>query len=717
MNIYAEYLALDKELKEIEWKIYESRDNLYCDTIISFDIETTSLFYKLDNFCENGEWEGYNANNAELYADYASLCYCWSVAIGNKEEEIYRFFGRTLESFKEFLYDIEVLTPDVYKFIYVHNLKYEFQFLRNIFAGMQVFAREVRTPIYVVWENYEFRCSYLLTNLSLANWAKTKNFMHQKLAGSLDYYKSRTPYTIMNDEEINYSLEDSVIVVEGIREYLNEYKHIKNIPLTQTGRVRKEVQNLMLKEYEWHRKMKGAYCNNIIEYKEHTSVFWGGLTRANRLHAGLILKDVSTRDATSAYPWQMLSKQYPVTDFAKTSNYEYIKNNPDFCFYLTVEFYKLKSRYWNSYIPTDKCISVKNAMLDNGRIIEADYVKIRVLDIDYNIIKRSYYIDKEEIIDMHYALKGYLNQEFLRYIVKLFNEKTRYKGVEGKEELYQRSKEMLNSMYGMMVTREFNNEILFTDDWIVKELTLDSFNKKLDDILSKQYKLNYTFMMGAYVTAYQRESLWSFVESFDELIVYMDTDSHKYIMTDDTEYWYIDYNSDIEIEQFKVAERLGISINELNPISPTGEISSIGKYIPEQSYAEFKTLGAKRYAYKYDCDNECHCTISGVNKHSGGLALQGDLNNFKNGFVFENEYCKKLTMHYLDNQSEVVYNKGRADEFVSNYKYGIASEPATYTLDLHSYKDTLLDVMSKRDTFTFKQLDKAVVEFEASQQK
>lgn len=704
-NIYNDYESLDIAPRLIEWEIYESKEQLYCNNLISFDIETTSKFQALSKDGQKNWWESYNKENAELYVNYNSLCYCWSAAIGFSNN-IYRYFGRTLESFKVFLSDIEKETPDTIKYIYVHNLKYEFQFLRNIFSGMKVFARETRTPIYFEWENFEFRCSYLLTNLSLANWAKTKNLTHQKMVGDLDYYIERTPYTKMSKEEINYSLEDSVIVVEGLQEYKNQYKYVKRIPLTQTGRVRREIQSLMLKEYKWHDKMYDAYCKDFIDYYNQTKVFWGGLTRANRLHAGRIKYNVASRDATSAYPWQMLSKQFPISDFKKTTNFAYYKDNDNFCYYLTVEFYNVKSKFWNSYIPTDKCISCKGVMADNGRIIEADYIKIMLLDVDYNIIKRSYDIDKEEILEMWTAIKGYLNPTFLRYVLHLFIDKTEYKGLDDKAELYMRQKEMLNSLYGMMVTKEFNNEITFEkNEWGVEHLTLESYNSKLEEILSKKYKLNYTFMMGAYTVAYQRESLWAFVEEFDELIVYMDTDSHKYIKTKDTEKWYNEYNCKVREEQEMIASRLDIDISQLRPLTPKGEMSSIGEYTIEKDYAEFITLGAKRYSYKYKGDSECHCTISGVNKSEGGKALKGDLNNFKDGFTFENEYCKKITLHYLDNQDSIVYNKGKADEYVSNYQYGIASEPSTYKVDMHSYKDTLLEVMQKVKEYNFKQLD------------
>lgn len=709
-NIYYDYAPKLNEVLTIEdLDFIEKKDTLYLNNITSFDIETTSVFYN----SKSEKWESYIEENKDLYTDYNALCYCWSFAIRLNNERIISFFGRTLESFKQFLNDFEELAPDAIKIIYVHNLKFEFQFMRNILQDMTVFAREVREPIYACWEHFTFRCSYMLTQLSLENWAKTKNLKHQKLVGDLDYSVERTPYTEMSEEEIKYSLVDTIIVCEGLVDYMKEYGTVENIPLTQTGRVRRHVEKSMLKNYKWHDKMFRAYPKNISDYKDLTDVFWGGLTRANRLHAGTIHYNLASRDATSAYPWIMLSKLFPVTEFVETQNYKYVQENENLCYYVTVEFYDLKSIFWNSYIPLDKCITTHGVVADNGRIIEAEYVKIKILDIDFEIIQNSYKMSKYEIIDMHYALKGYLDNDFRMEILNFFRQKTQYKDVAGKEELYMRSKEMLNSLYGMMVTKVFNNDVYLKDnEWCVDNLTLDSFNEKLENELKRKYKLNYIFSMGAYVTAYQRQSLWNFVYRFDELLVYMDTDSHKYISTSETERYYLRYNKAVYKTYQLLSDQLGVEVEAFTPKAPNGKISLIGQYTPEPTYSEFKTLGAKRYAYKYQGDTECHVTISGVNKKSGGLALKGDLNNFKENMIFNNEYCKKLSMHYLDSQKHILYREGYNDVFNSHYNYGICAEPSTYTMGLHGYMDLILEAMQLKSQLPLYQLRGALKEYE-----
>lgn len=70
--------------------------------------------------------------------------------------------------------------------VYVHNLSYEFQFLRKWFEWKRVFSIDLRKPIYAITTgNIEFRCSYLLSGYSLA-----------KLGEQLMKYKCEKPLAI-----------------------------------------------------------------------------------------------------------------------------------------------------------------------------------------------------------------------------------------------------------------------------------------------------------------------------------------------------------------------------------------------------------------------------------------------------------------------------------------------------------------------------------------
>lgn len=707
-NIFTEYVCLDKELKDITYNTVIYHDENYCDNLCSCDIETSSAFIYnselenilyndyLNNACINPQFNQIYKNkdlkrfihheslNQEYHQKYA-LCYFWSACI--EDDIINRFYGRTLESFKKFVDELMLLLPDINIIFYIHNASFEFQFFRNIFSDMSVFARKMRKPIYFSWQQIIFRCSYMLTRLSLANWAESKKLPHQKMIGSLDYLQIRTPYTHMESTEIEYGIVDSIIVIEGMQEYKKQYKHVYAIPLTQTGIVRKEVNKILAKESKLHRKNKDNFPDNLTYYQELVSIFGGGLTMANYIWADKIMENLRSRDATSAYPWQMESQLFPATRFLQTENYEKYIDNPYCLYYIEVEYYDIKSLFWLNYISISKCIKTSGAVCVNGRVQSADYLRIRVCDCDYRIITCSYTSKRKKILTFKYAIGAPLNNTFRKYLLTLFNNKCTLDGVD--DNLYAKSKEELNGMYGNIVTKELVDSILYEENkWDIQKLTRELFDDKVEKILEKMYKLNFSYAQGVWVPAYQRESLWSFVYDLDSYIVYMDTDSHKYMWDNYTEEIFENYNKKIRIRQDEIAKELDVSINLFRPITPKGIQKSLGEYTLEKPYKEFKTLGAKRYAYKDEKDT-IHITVSGVNKKKGATQLN-NLEEFKDGYIFDYEHSGSVTMTYLDNMNGICYNRGKYDEFTSFYRYGICSEPSTYTTKLEREYRTLL---------------------------
>lgn len=720
-NVYTDYVCLDKELKNIKYTTIKRRqkDNAtdsykevtYLDNLCSCDIETTSGFLYnsemenilyndyLNNMCVNPSFNKiykhyeiqpfiHDTTLNDLFHEKYSVCYFWSACI--EDDIINRFYGRTLESFKKFVDELMELLPDIYIIFYIHNASFEFQFFRNIFDNMRVFARKTRKPIYFTWENLIFRCSYMLTRLSLAKWAKVKKLPHQKLIGDLDYIKIRTPYSNMKPTEIDYGVVDSIIVIEGLHEYKEQYKHVYAIPLTQTGVVRKEVNSLLAKETKLHKKNRDNFPDTLPYYQQLVSIFGGGLTIANYIWVDKVLKDLRSRDSTSAYPWQMESQLYPSTRFMETTEIGKYIDNPYCLYYIEVEYFDIKSLYWLNYISISKCIKTVGAVCVNGRVQSADYLKIRVCDVDYKIISRSYTSKRKKILSFKYAIGAPLNNTFRKYLLTLFNNKCTLDGIN--PDLYAKSKEYFNGMYGNIVTKELVDMVLYEENkWSIKKLTPELFDSKVEKILEKMYKLNFSYAQGVWVPAYQRQAQWSFVYDLDSYIAYMDTDCHKYFWDDYTENVFEKYNKQVRIRQEEVAKELDVSIDLFRPITPKGVQKSLGEYTIETEYKEFKTLGAKRYAYK-DNNDTIHITVSGVNKEKGATQLK-NLEEFKDGYIFDYEHSGSLTITYLDNQPPICYNKGKYDEFTCFYRYGITSEPSTYTTSLKKeYRELLAEV-------------------------
>lgn len=688
------YFYRKKPLCDIEFKsIDKSNKGKVSNDIIAFDIETTSAYMNP----MSGKLEMFNSlKKPEYYKDMikVSLCYAWACTI-----EYNVFYGRCLESFLAFLEDLDKVTQGIQKYVYVHNLAFETQFLRNILFDMEVFARKKRRPIYIRWGNYEFRCSYMLTRLSLAKWAKSKKLAHQKLMGQLDYNVMRTPKTMLTASEMEYLFNDVLVMVDGLKEYVERFGSVWNIPITQTGIVRREYNNRMRDEIKYHLKMRELVPETLEEYRELIDIFGGGLTRANYLWAGDIIENVRSRDKTSAYPWAMISKKYPMTKFIETDNYNLFIGNSDYSYIITVELWDIKSKFWNTYLSLYKCTKSKDSVCDNGRIISAKYVQITCTNIDYEIILQSYDIGRQNILGFKYAINGYLPNILSMYILELFNYKTKYRDVPEYADLYMKSKEELNALFGMMCTRTITDDIVYIDnEWGIDWLNKEKFNDKIVKQKGRISKLNSSFAQGVWIPAYQRADLWSHViNGLDEDIIYMDTDSNKHTRHELYDSYFENYNAKIREEQDYHAKRLGVSSDMFRPAQPDGKICSLGEYDIDADYDKFITLGAKRYCYEKG--GKLAITVSGVSK--GAVKQLNAIDEFKDGLVFTTDNTGKLMLHYNDNLPVCVYcdidnssdfEQG-LDEYESFYTYGICAQPTEYTLDLtHEYSELIQSV-------------------------
>ena len=64
-----------------------------------------------------------------------------------------------------------------------------------------------------------------------------------------------------------------------------------------------------------------------------------------------------------------------------------------------------------------------------------------------------------------------------------------------------------------------------------------------------------------------------------------------------------------------------------------------------EHHDQFRTVGAKRYAFT---DNgEVYITVAGVPKKKGRLCLNNDIENFKEGFIFDSATTGKQTHTYF----------------------------------------------------------------------
>lgn len=482
----------------------------YLDIVTAFDIETSKEKY------------------GPAPTEWRSWLYVWQWQFG----EIATVIGRTWEEFLSIVNQINAyLSDNVRLMVYVHSLAYEFQFISGVwnFASEDVFATDVRSPLYCRMGKLELRCSYRLSNYGLGKWAKECKADHSKMIGDLDYNVVRYPWTDLTPEELRYCINDVICVVECVEIMLESYNDtLYSIPYTNTGYIRRRVRNaLKMWSYDAVKQM----CGDLLTYDRLRQAFRGGNTHANRWHVTDLLGDVYSYDRSSSYPDVMCHCKFPMSKFkAETPDIETLQKCIDrgrACL-LKVGFWniRLKSdRIGLPYIPFDKCCEVgfnkpKGVQLDNGRILLADYLEIAITDIDMEIIQEQYVWDAINVQWLMSARYGYLPKPLQDVLISLYTAKTSLKGIEGEEVTYNHAKAELNSCYGMMVQRVFTNPIMYkknhwrvgkfkddleNDPSIDKDFVIDSTRLECyDESISHAFVC---YQWGVWVTAWARYRL------------------------------------------------------------------------------------------------------------------------------------------------------------------------------------------------------------------
>ena len=647
-------------------EIKNNKGVLYSNTIFCLDLEVSSGYILGEKLVK---WTKKQDKLLKEIGIKKAWVYLWQLGFCNNV-----YYGRTLEELQDFLHIINQTYP-VMKIFYIHNLSYDFQFLRNILdiKKISVFARKPRKPMKVVTNEYniEFRCSYQLTHLALKDCANNYKTPHQKLVGYLDYNKLIYPTTALTRQELEYGKNDILVMLEFLAQFKERYQTVYNIPLTQTGEIRRVVKKMFKNDNKYHNKLIKQTPKTWAELDQLCTIFMGGYTHANALYSNQTIANVTSMDITSSYPTVMVCEKFPCSRFyhiRPTTKIDYEK----YCYIIKFSANNLHSKFYNNYISSSKIITGTRVLEDNGRIVKAENITMMVTDIDYQLILKTYNAEFE-IIDLWYAEKSYLDAKYIEYILTLYQNKTQYKGDKEKESIYAKSKEFINSLYGMTVTKMITDNILLTENgWEIETINKEDMNK----LIAKQGKSKKTilnFSWGVWVTSYARRNLFSCVLKMDTDVVYMDTDSIKYIGNYDEVFE--DYNKDI-LEKLEISCLLNhLDYNKCIPKDIKGVEHPLGVYDHDADYDFFRTLGAKKYIYQKNGD--LHITVAGVNKIIGATAFT-DINHFVDGFVFDTEHSGKLLMTYIDDMQPFTLPDGTN----INYCNVIHSSPTTYELGI-----------------------------------
>ena len=394
----------------------------YADIIATFDIETTPL----DDIKQSVMWH-------------------WQSCIDGMV-----IVGRTWDEYRKFLEQVDKYLPKGLCFVqFIHNASYEFQFLRSIhdFQPNEVFCLTGRKIArFDIGNRFEFRCSYVLTNMSLREFLKKQGVEHQKT--EMDYRKQRFYFTDVTRDELDYCIADVLGLYEALRKMMKADKmSIAELPMTSTGYVRNDFKHAMRKGgyISWARGCAPDYDVYLMIRR----AFRGGNTHCSRFYTGVIMDNVTSYDRASSYPDVLVNYPYPVKPWTEQHITKLSDMVDGFPYLVEVELWNIRLRdpYETPcpYIAIHKCFDVdyKHTKNDNGRVCAAPYIKIYLTNIDAEIVRRQYVWDDEKIGKCYRSEYGMLPDAAIDTIMRYYRMKTELKGVVGQEVFYNKNKALL----------------------------------------------------------------------------------------------------------------------------------------------------------------------------------------------------------------------------------------------------------------------------------
>lgn len=555
-----------------------SKNKLICLDPICLDIET--------------------ANN---HADNVDDLITWITSIQVFIKGHYYLF-RTPEELIEFyqtLYDeLELLQDPPHlerrMITFIHNAQYDLSYLIPYFMeylpkieGESQGIIEGKNKILSYCQGaLEFRCTYRLTQMSLAKWTESLQVEHIKQVGLYDYDAVLYQDSELSEDALLYDRNDVLGMAEALEKHNAYYKDtIATMPLTQTGYVRRDLRKSCQKS-KYYRKdffLKNKLDNEL--YYAFLKSFAGGYTHNNRFYKDITIKvgnkyrffneeikvhNIGHRDFKSHYP-SVMKRTYPIgvpqliydinSGMRDPIDIDTILSYFPQFFTMTIirfNFAEVKDkRISMPFMQHSKCheSSFNFCLQDNGRIVRAEGIWIMYLDnLTLQILNEQYNLEYD-VIKVWKMKAGYLPKEITDVIDKYFKGKSDKKNLlKDLEDKYGRTdprtfdaqidllnnKKMLNSIYGCCACNPLRTSYKISDNMEFRVDTIHSNMAEIQAGLDKYYSKYNNFLayqVGCIVTSWARFELYQFVTKAIgyKKILYCDTDSAFYIKDSKTE--------------------------------------------------------------------------------------------------------------------------------------------------------------------------------------
>lgn len=527
--------------------------------------------------------------------------------------------------------------------IYTYDLNYLYSFLRNYYNEassnnsliLSAKFKEGKMNYWNANEWIEFRDIKDLTDMNIAQ--MNQSFLNNR-------YKNAN----------NNNDKDCLKVIYDITEYYKEILNITsvtNLPLTKTQIIRRElkrkIENLKDKEkYRYYNTIVKLAPKNYKEYMIQTKLKQGGYIGVNSNYLSTkyndnTIEDVFCMDATSLYPYLLLSKKFPMTTFTEvenpTKNKVYVLYNQKnkygerkYAFYCKVKLYnvKAKTRLYTLTSNENKIDILGKCIKENDKIIKCEALEMYLTDVDLTIYLRDYDFDIVEVSDLYYSRYGYLPKELRNFIIEKYLVKEKSRGTK----FYDYRKQQLNSIAGFC------------------QMGIYGINKRNSRVkLNNEFGLDYSKppsrvtvpVWGIWLISIGRRSITSVARHLGDDWLYTDTDSVFYKNPSMYEDYFTELNNQVQIK-----------LNKILKIVDNVEIpnNKLGTFKLDKICNKIKFAGLKRYCYQ-TTKNEIKVTVAGI--ESNNLlnylnTLSNPLNDFYKGLIVPANYSGLYTAYKLD---------------------------------------------------------------------
>ena len=673
----------------------------YNDVFIMADTETSKKKLK--------DAKQVNKLDSGLSARENHVC-AWTISIRAFNKNICTLWGHKPSTLVSTMHKIhDAMNGDITLF-YFHNFSYDHWFIRRFLykelgKPIKFLNLKAHYPLYMRFENgIEIRDSLILAQKSLEKWADDLEVEHKKATGKWNYDKIRNQDFVPTSEELEYIEHDTLAGVECLNKTMIALnKRIYSLPYTSTGIIRNDIQ-ILGKE----NNAKNIFLSMFPSYEQYiklTKCFHGGYVHANRFRIDDFISEaieglVQCYDFCSSYPFCMLAFKYPMEKFTNYHNCsieEILRNKEQTAFMFKLIATNVELKHKDHIMPAlqfSKCVQCINPVVDNGRILKADYIEIYLTEIDLEVIDEQYKFERAECFEVERAYKDYLPRWFTDYVFSLFVNKCKLSLLDDPVN-YMISKTRINGCYGLCVQKSIKENIIedFEGDEYKSDVPEDP--KEADKYYRKEYEKYIKnknsillYQHGVWVTSYAFRNLHRLNkcvknEKQDGLLLYNDTDSGYAVN------WDLDKIAEYNAQCLRL-----LQANGYDSVKIDGNVFTLGiaEHKPlKDDYTQFKVQGSKRYAGRCKKDGLIHITVAGVPKKNGAKCLNDDLDNFTTGFIFDGKVTGKKQHVYFSSEIYI-------DKYGNETADSIDLLPCDYKLDPTEKFEMEIEQLFEEDT-------------------